>query len=118
MTTKQTGDKGEVIAIKYLQKNGYNILDSNFKFGRFGELDLIAKKDDLTIFFEVKYRNNDSYGIPEESIIPNKLRKCKKTIEYYVVKNRLDFEQIRFDVITIMKGDTSYKVKHYKNVQI
>ncbi|MDP2090455.1 MAG: YraN family protein [Candidatus Gracilibacteria bacterium] len=118
MTTKQTGDNGEVIAIKYLQKNGYSIMDSNFKFGRFGEIDLIAKKDDLTVFIEVKYRNNDKYGIPEESITANKLRKCKKTVEYYVVKNRLDFEKIRFDVITILKGEISFTVKHYKNVQI
>lgn len=118
MTTKQTWDNGEVIAIKYLQKNGYSIMDSNFKFGRFWEIDLIAKKDDLTVFIEVKYRNNDKYWIPEESITANKLRKCKKTVEYYVVKNRLDFEKIRFDVITILKWEISFTVKHYKNVQI
>jgi putative endonuclease len=64
---------------------------------------LIAKKDDIVVFIEVKYRNNISYGLPEESVTPNKLRKCKKTVEYYVVKNRLSFEKIRFDVITILK---------------
>ncbi len=118
MTTKQTWDNWEVIAIKYLQKNGYSILDSNFKFGRFWEIDLIARLDDMTVFIEVKYRNNDKYWIPEESITANKLRKCKKTVEYYVVKNRLDFEKIRFDVITILKWEKSYNVKHYKNVAI
>ncbi|MBT3728671.1 hypothetical protein HOB94_03275 [bacterium] len=41
--------------------------------------------------------------MPEESITANKLRKCRKTVEYYVVKNKLDFEKIRFDVITILK---------------
>ena len=117
-TTKQIWDNWEVIAIKYLQKNLYSILDSNFKFGRFWEIDLIAQKDDLVVFIEVKYRNNSIYWIPEESITPNKLRKCKKTVEYYVLKNKLDFEKIRFDVITILKWDKSYKVKHYKNIQI
>lgn len=117
-STKQTWDNWEVIAIKYLQKNLYTILDSNFKFWRFWEIDLIAKKDWIVVFIEVKYRNNTNFWIPEESIIQNKLRKCKKTIEYYVVKNKLDYEKIRFDVITILKWEKSYKVKHYRNVQI
>ena len=118
MSTKQTWDKWEVIAIKYLQKNDYSIKDTNFKFGRFWEIDLIANIDNLTVFIEVKYRNNTNYWIPEEAITANKLRKCKKTVEYYVVKNRLDFENIRFDVITILKWKSSYSVKHYKNIEI
>ena len=118
MSTKQTWDKWEVIAIKYLQKNDYSIKDTNFKFGRFWEIDLIANIDNLTVFIEVKYRNNTNYWIPEEAITANKLRKCKKTVEYYVVKNKLDFEMIRFDVITILKWESSYKVKHYKNIAI
>lgn len=118
MSTKQIWDKWEVIAIKYLQKNNYKILDTNFKFWRFWEIDIIAKLNNLVVFIEVKYRNNVNYGIPEESIIANKLKKCKKTVEYYVVKNRLDFENIRFDVITILKEEKSFKVKHYKNIEI
>ena len=118
MSTKQTWDQWEVIAIKYLQKNNYTILDTNYKFWRFWEVDIIAKSDDLVIFIEVKYRTNISYWIPEESITPNKLRKCRKTVEYYVVKNKLDFEKVRFDVITILKEKSSYKVKHYKNIEI
>ncbi len=118
MNTKQTWDNWEIIAIKYLQKKLYNILDTNFKFWRFWEIDLIAKKDDFTIFIEVKYRNNTNYWIPEESITLNKLKKCRKTVEYYVLKNKLDFEKIRFDVITILKWEKSYKVTHYKNVKI
>ena len=117
-STKAKWDNGEIIAIKYLQKNWYKILDTNFKFWRFWEIDIIAKIWDLVIFIEVKYRTNTSYWIPEEAITSNKLRKCKKTVEYYVAKNRLDFEKIRFDVITILKEKISYKVTHYKNIQI
>lgn len=117
-STKKTWDKWELIAIKYLQKNWYTILDTNFKFGRFWEVDLIAKKDDLTVFIEVKYRNSDKFWIPEESITKNKLSKCMKTIDYYCKKNNIDFEKIRFDVITILKLETSYKISHYKNIEI
>lgn len=117
-STKQTGDNWEIIAIKYLQKNWYIIKDTNFKFWRFWEIDIICKKNGMTSFIEVKYRNSTSYWIPEESITKSKLFKFKKTIEYYVVKNKLDFEKIQFDVITILKEISSYKVKHYKNIQI
>lgn len=117
-STKQTWDQWELIAIKYLQRNNYVIKDTNFKFGRFWEIDVIANIDWLTCFIEVKYRNNENFWLPEESITKNKLFKFKKTIEYYVVKNRLDFEKIRFDVITILKWEVSYKVKHYKNIEI
>ena len=65
ISNKKTGDIWEIVAIKYLQKNGYSILDTNFKFGRFGEIDVIAKKDDITVFIEIKYRLSTSFGSPE-----------------------------------------------------
>jgi len=117
-STKNIGDKWEVIAIKYLQNKWYKILDTNYKFWRFWEVDIIATNKDLIVFFEVKYRNNINYWIPEEAIVKSKLRKCRKTVEYYVVKNNYDFENIRFDVITILKWSISYKLKHYKNIEI
>jgi len=117
-SSKKTGDQWEIVAIKYLQKNGYTILDTNFKFGRFWEIDVIAKKDDITVFIEIKYRLSTVFGSPEESITKNKLYKCRKTMEYYCKKNRIDFEKIRFDVITILKWETSHKVTHYRNIEV
>ncbi len=117
-TSKKIWDIWELIAIKYLQKNSYQIKDTNFKFGRFWEIDIVSEKDGITQFIEVKYRSSSKYGEPEEAIIKSKLRKLKKTIEYYVVKNNLDFEKISFDVITILKWEKSYKLKHYKNLEI
>ena len=115
---KKTWDIGEVIAIEYLQKYNYQICDTNFKFWRFGEVDIIAKKDDRYYFVEVKYRSHLGYGTPEESVTPYKLRKCRKTVEYYCVTNDIDMEHIQFDVITILKQKTSHKVTHYRNVEI
>jgi putative endonuclease len=79
---------------------------------------VIAKKDDRTVFIEIKYRLSTAFGLPEESITKNKLYKCKKTVEYYCKKNRIDFEKIRFDVITILKESNSHKVTHYKNIEL
>ncbi len=108
----------ELIAIKYLQKNNFKILDTNFKFSTFWEIDIISQKEELTIFIEVKYRSSKAYWTPEESLTKYKLSKCKKTIQYYCKKNKIDFEKIRFDAITILKWEKSYKIKHYKNLEI
>lgn len=117
-STKKTWDNWEIIAIKYLQKKSYKIKDTNFKFWRFWEIDVIAEKNGITVFLEIKFRNSIKYWIPEESITKYKLSKCKKTLDYYCKKNNLDFEKIRFDAITILKWETSFRVTHYKNIEI
>jgi putative endonuclease len=117
-TTKEIGDKWELIAIKYLQKNDYKIIDTNFKYGKFWEIDIVCEKEGMICFIEVKYRNNLYFWEPEEAITKSKLHKSKRTVDYYVMKNHLNFERIRFDVITILKGKGSYQLKHYKNLEI
>lgn len=115
---KKTGDLGEIIAIQYLQKHGYSICDTNFKFWRFWEIDIIAQNGERTYFIEVKYRSHLWYGFPEESIIPQKLRKCLKTMEYYCKKKSLCLESIQFDVLAILRKQNSHQITHYKNIEI
>lgn len=112
---KQIWDKWELIAIDFLKRNWYILVDTNFKFSIFWEIDLICKKDDLTIFIEVKYRSNDFFWTAGESITKSKLKKLKKTVDYYCVNHKINFEKIRFDVITIEKQTNSHKLTHYKN---
>lgn len=112
---KKSWDKAEILAIEYLKNNSYKLLETNFKFSIFWELDLICEKDDLIVFIEVKYRSSDKFGTWEESITKNKLFKLQKTIEYRCVWHHINFEKIRFDVISITKGEKSYKLVHYKN---
>ncbi len=117
-SSKQTGDEWEVIAIKYLQKNGYQIKDTNYKFWRFWEIDLIAKKQNHYYFVEVKYRSNERYGTGEESITPSKLFKLEKSIYAYCMKHNISYEYISFDVIIVTKGESSFRIKHYKNLEM
>lgn len=112
---KKSWDKGELIAIEYLKKNDYYLIETNFKFSIFWEIDLICKYNNLTVFIEVKYRKNSNFWVGEESITKNKLFKLQKTIEYYCVWHWISFEKIRFDVISITKQEKSYKLIHYKN---
>lgn len=115
---KKTGDFGEIIAIKYLQKHGFNIQDTNFKFWRFGEIDLIAEKDKRYYFFEVKYRSHLWYWHPEESIVQQKIHKCLKTMEYYCKKNNINMNNIQFDILAILKKNTWHQITHYRNIEI
>lgn len=114
-TSKKSWDNGEVIAIKYLKNKDYIIIDSNFKFSQIWEIDLIAKKENIYVFVEVKYRKNSNYWTWEESISKNKKRKLLKTIHYYCMINNIDLENIRFDIISILKEEKSYKLMHYRN---
>lgn len=115
-TTKQKGDLWEIIAIKYLQKHGYKILETNYKFGRFWEIDIIAEKLDQYFFIEVKYRSNENFWTAEESITPAKLFKLEKSVYAYCLKNNINLENISFQVIAILKQKTSHRVTHYKNI--
>lgn len=115
---KKTGDIWEIVAIEYLQKHGFAIRETNFKFWRFWEIDIVAEKKERYYFIEVKYRSHLWYWHPEEAIIPRKLHKCLKTMEFYCKKNFIDLDTIQFDVIAILKQEKSYRVSHYKNIEI
>ncbi|EKD29396.1 MAG: hypothetical protein ACD_78C00424G0002, partial [uncultured bacterium (gcode 4)] len=62
ISSRTIGDQAELLAIQYLQKHGYEIMETNFVASKWGEIDIIARKDGITVFFEVKYRTGDSHG--------------------------------------------------------
>ncbi|NDK10188.1 YraN family protein [Candidatus Gracilibacteria bacterium] len=115
---KKIGDEGEIIAIKYLQKHGFVIKDTNFKFGRFGEVDIVAEKGSRYYFIEVKYRSHTLFGLPEDAIIARKLRKCLRTMQFYCKIHKVPLENIQFDVITILREISSHKITHYRNIEM
>ncbi len=112
---KKTWDKGELIAINYLKNKWYEILETNFKYSTIWEIDIIAKYKNKYIFIEVKYRNNTIYWEWVESITKPKLNKILKTINYYCFTKKINIEIAQFDVISILKEVSSYKLTHYKN---
>lgn len=113
---KKTWDKGELIAINYLKDKWYEIIETNFKFWRIWEIDIIAKLKNKFIFVEVKYRNNSNYWSGLESITKTKLRKIFKTINFYAYTHKIDESLLQFDVINIQKLQKSYKLTHLKNL--
>ena len=109
-----TGKFGETIAINYLEKNGYKILERNFRT-KFGEVDIIAEKGNFIIFIEVKFRKNPKFGKAEESINPYKLKKIYNTSQFYLQNYYKKNKQPRIDVIAINCFD-KLEINHYKNI--
>ncbi len=84
--SRAVGNKAEERAVKYLVKNGYEIVERNF-YSKFGEIDIIAKKGRVLHFIEVKSGKNFE---PVYAITPKKVEKIIKTISYYLLKKRIE----------------------------
>jgi putative endonuclease len=102
------GKSGEERAAGYLRKKGYDILEKNYRC-RFGEIDIIASKDGVLVFVEVKTRSSADYGFGYESVTQSKQGKLVKTAQFYM-SGRAEVPA-RFDVISI-DGDL---VTHIEN---
>lgn len=101
---RQKGTGKEQVAAEYLEANGYRILHRNYR-SRFGEIDLVAKDGEYLCFVEVKYRDSDRHGFPEEAVHYAKQKKIIKAAGYYLMKEvgTVDCE-MRFDVVAIIGG--------------
>jgi putative endonuclease len=104
---RSIGNKAEDKAVRFLEEKGYEILERNF-YSRYGEIDIIARDQDMIVFVEVKYRAGNSFGSPLESISAKKIRSICKTSRYYLKSEDIS---ARFDVISIIKD----KIEHLEN---
>ncbi len=126
-TTKQTGDQGEHVARQYLKTLKYTILDTNFS-KKWGEIDIIAKKDDIVHFIEVKtvsyetktkllWAISNDYWRPEEQVTNRKLHQIHKVINTWTVDNKYTGNFV-IDVIAlrIVPHETYATVNFIENI--
>ena len=109
------GKQSEILAVKHLKKNGFKILKKNYRT-KLGEIDIIARDKDTTVFVEVKSRKSDRYGTPKHATTRSKKRKLSLVALYYL--KTLDEKNIkaRFDVVAILSGkDRTPKIEIIKN---
>ncbi len=98
-THNETGDEGEKIAISYLQKKGYKILETNWRVEKW-EIDIIAEDEIERVFIEVKTRFSETFGSPEEAVTLRKQQHLINAANLYVLQQ--DYEgPLRFDVVGI-----------------
>ncbi|MCX6704527.1 MAG: YraN family protein [Candidatus Woesebacteria bacterium] len=94
------GKLAEDFAINLLGKNGYKVIDRNFR-SKFGEIDIVAIKDGVLVFVEVKARWSFKFGKPEEAVTPSKLWKIGRTGEYYSLLHPDLPKNLRIDVVAL-----------------
>lgn len=117
MTTKnkEIGAKGELLAQEYLKKQGYEIIETNKRFSRFCEIDIIAKHKDTLIFCEVKTRSSDFCGSPLEAITKTKYENIKTGLFTYLQESKTKYKKFRIDAISIILNP-NIKINHLKNI--
>lgn len=118
--TKRLGNAGEEIAEKYLISGGYTIFDKNYRT-KIGEIDIIARKDGIICFVEVKTGTPEStaYFLPEFRVEQKKFSKLKKLGEFYLIDHNLNKieQKWRIDVISVIFDEYgNHKIKHFENV--
>ena len=97
---RKVGDHGEDFAAKILADNGYQILERNYRC-RSGEIDIIAVKNSVIHFIEVKTRSGDSCGTPADAVTESKQSSIRKSAECYLVNRRLMWSSVSLDVMEI-----------------
>jgi putative endonuclease len=109
----ELGKLGEELAVDFLQKNGYTILETNWTFQK-AEIDIIAQKDTVLAVVEVKTRSSIEFGLPQDFVKPKKIQLLVKAINEYIISKDLDVEA-RFDIIAINKEEKDYKIEHIED---
>ena len=100
------GFRGEIAAALYLERMGFEILETNWRC-RFGEADIVAMDEDTLVFVEVKTRTGIDQGLPEEAVTPSKRSRYEKIAASYLADHDVSECPVRFDVIGILAIDTS-----------
>ena len=114
---KITGKSGEDLACQFLQKQGYKILERNFRYSRLSEIDIIAKDKDYLVFVEVKTRTNENCGHPFEAVNYKKLEHIFKAGLAYIQTTEENYPKFRIDIISVL-GKDNPKIEHLKNISM
>lgn len=109
----ELGKLGEEMAVQFLKKNGYDILETNWVFQK-AEIDIIAQKGTVLAIIEVKTRSTVDFGLPQDFVKPKKIQLLVKAVNEYVISNDLEVE-VRFDIISVYKENNQFKVEHLED---
>ena len=113
MDKKKLGVAGEDLACRYLERNGYEILERNKSYPKLCEIDIIARRKNKLYFVEVKTRTTDAFGIPGDAVDKRKLMHIRQGVMLYLQENGKNDFQIDVIAITLKP---ELKIEHFRNV--
>ena len=111
---QQFGKESESLAVRYLKKNGYKILEQNYR-NKLGEIDIIAKEKGTLVFVEVKARKTHVFGNPKWAVTPTKQRKISMVALYYLKATKQIHVKARFDVVALISAEDNPQIEIIKN---
>jgi putative endonuclease len=111
---QQFGKESEALAVRHLKKNGYKILEQNYR-NKLGEIDIIAKDNGVLVFVEVKARKTIYYGDPKWAVTPKKQRKISMVALYYLKTTKQTQVKARFDVVALSLVKDNPRIEIIKN---
>ena len=119
MTNKEIGKYGEDLAKDFLIKKGYEVIEANFRYSKMAEIDIIAKKDNIIHFVEVKTRTSEFFGTPLEAIGKKKLASIYHAGLFYIQNYGKKSPKFQIDAIGIvLDKDKKPTFTFIENVEI
>ena len=109
----ELGKEGEKLAVDFLQKNGYEILETNYRYLK-AEVDIIARKGDIVCGIEVKTRSTPDFGNPQDFVKPRQIGLVVSAMNNYVESLNLDVD-VRFDIVAIIKNKLGTQLEHIED---
>ncbi len=108
------GKRGEALAVKYLKKQGYEIICLNYR-SPLGEIDVIAKDKDTLVFVEVKSRTSFAFGGAKHAVTSEKQRKISQIALYYLKSTGQMHAKARFDVVAVHFSKNKSQIEIIQN---
>lgn len=109
---QERGQWGEEQAARYLREKGYQIIKRNQRTP-YGEIDIIAEKQRTLVIIEVKARSSEKFGNPEDAVTRKKQDRIRQSSLWWIQQNKYSYNEIRFDVIGILRKGDQWEIKHW-----
>ncbi|NLO89598.1 MAG: YraN family protein [Clostridia bacterium] len=112
---RKLGEIGERAVAQFLKRKGYKVIENNYRT-RYGEIDIIALKDGILSFVEVKTRTTLQCGTPEEAVDCRKQKKIRSMAVEFLTNSKIRYKALRFDVAAVKasKDGTIENIKIYE----
>lgn len=107
------GKQGEDLAVEYLEKHGYEIVERNYRYQK-AEVDIIARKENILAAVEVKTRSTPDFGNPQDFLKQKQINSLVRAIDHYVNDRGLDVV-VRFDIVAIIKNKAGTRIEHLED---
>ena len=114
-SNRSFGDQGEALVCEYLKKKGYRIREKQWR-SKVGEIDIIAEKNGVFVFVEVKTRQSSRFGYPEESVTTKKRQHLMHAADLYCQLQRIERPR-RIDVVAVILGENNIPLfEHFEDI--